>query len=143
MDRERPLQIIALWSSFLLGTLFHTLVGLMPLFHGRQVIVEEALTDTQLGQVFWGMQIFFLLPMLAIVAASFHPGRTFRRGHYWMTLLYSLMNLAHLIADIVVRQPVPSLYWLQVFLMAVLFGLGLGLNRVSWLWLHERSATAQ
>ncbi len=143
MRRDRPLQIIAFWTSFLLGTLFHTLLGLMPLFHGRPVVIEKALSDAQLGQVFWGMQIFFLLPMLAIVATSFHPGRAFRRGHYWVTILYSVMNLAHLIADLVVRQAVQSLYWLQVFLMAVLFGLGLGLNRISWLWLQERPAPIQ
>jgi hypothetical protein len=28
-----PEKIAALWTTFLLGTLFHTQLGLMPLFH--------------------------------------------------------------------------------------------------------------
>ncbi len=30
-------KIITLWTTFLLGLLFHTQLGLMPLFHGQEI----------------------------------------------------------------------------------------------------------
>jgi len=35
-------KIVSLWSVFLLGLLFHTQLGLMPLFHGLNVVVSQA-----------------------------------------------------------------------------------------------------
>lgn len=133
MNRDRPLQIMSLWSSFLLGLLFHTQLGLMPLFHGREVIVESQQSDQTLNGIFWGMLIFFVLPMLAIVMTADHNGRVYRRWHFGLTILYSLLNFSHLLADLSVR---PILSY-QIFLMGLLLSIGLKLNQVSWQWLRE------
>jgi hypothetical protein len=35
-------RIITLWAVFLLGTLFHTQLGLMPLFHNQSIALHGA-----------------------------------------------------------------------------------------------------
>lgn len=133
MKPNRPLQIISLWSSFLLGTLFHTQLGLMPLFHGREVVVESSQSDQTLTAIFWSMLIFFILPMLAIVTTADFHSRIYRRWHFGLTVLYSVLNFSHLLADLAVRPLISY----QIFLMGLLFALGLKLNQVSWQWLRE------
>ncbi|MGL5884342.1 hypothetical protein [Synechococcus elongatus] len=130
---DRPLQIISLWSSFLLGILFHTQLGLMPLFHGRTVVVESQQTDQILGGIFWGMLIFFAIPMLLIAMTAERRDRPYRRWHFGFTVLYSVLNFSHLLADIAVQPVVAH----QIFLMGLLFAIGLKLNQVAWAWLRE------
>ncbi|QFZ92112.2 hypothetical protein [Synechococcus elongatus] len=133
MKPDRPLQIISLWSSFLLGTLFHTQLGLMPLFHGRSVIVESQQSDQTLNGIFWGMLIFFVIPMLAIMLTAERSDRPYRRWHFGFTVLYSILNFSHLLADLAVRPIIAN----QIFLMGLLFAIGLKLNQVAWAWLRE------
>jgi hypothetical protein len=128
-----PEKITALWTAFLLGTLFHTQLGLMPLFHG-QSIVENHQT-THLDLIFWGMLFFFFLPMLALIGTNFTESRSFRKGHFWLTILYSVLNFFHLVADLFV-QPIA---WYQIALMAILLIIGLVLNLVSYQWLRATS----
>lgn len=52
-----PEKIAALWTTFLLGTLFHTQLGLMPLFHGQSIV--ESHQTSNLDPIFWGMLLFF------------------------------------------------------------------------------------
>lgn len=121
-------KILVLWAVFLLGTLFHTQLALMPLFHG--INVAESHTHeyiNNLSVVFWFMLIFFMLPMLAMIAAVFRPSSQFYLVHLGLTLVYSLLNLAHLWLDILVTVP-PY----QIVLMFFLFVVGLVLNVVSY-----------
>lgn len=124
-------QIVALWTAFLLGTLFHTQIALMPLFHGLGVMESHTHNYANLNLIFWFMMIFFMLPMGAIATAVFDPPRKYRVFHFWFTVVYTVFNLAHLIADIVVKAP-----GYQLLLMAVLVVLGLLLNRVSYQWMR-------
>lgn len=65
-------KIIALWITFLLGTLFHTQLGLMPLFHGLPVAEsQKATTINEISGIMWLMLGFFVIPMLAIIATTF------------------------------------------------------------------------
>jgi hypothetical protein len=125
-----PEKIAALWTTFLLGTLFHTQLGLMPLFHGQSIV--ESHQTSNLDPIFWGMLLFFLLPMLAIIGVNFSESRSLRKSHFWLTILYSVLNLAHLIADLLVRP----IAWYQIALMAILLIIGLILNLVSYQWLR-------
>jgi len=54
-----PEKIAALWTTFLLGTLFHTQLGLMPLFHGQSIV--ESHQTSNLDPIFWGMLSLFCL----------------------------------------------------------------------------------
>lgn len=131
-------KIIALWTVFLLGTLFHTQLALMPLFHGINVammrhIHQETATMAEIQPILWGMLLFFVLPMLAIVATAFHKSRNVRVFHFGLTLVYSILNLIHLVADLVV-DPV---FWYQIVLMLLLFLTGILLNFVSYQWVRS------
>ena len=128
-------KIIALWAVFLLGTLFHTQLALMPLFHGIDVammrhIHQDTATMAEIQPILWGMLLFFMLPMLAIVATAFYKSRNVRAFHFGLTLVYSILNLIHLVADLVVDP----IYWYQIVLMLLLFLIGILLNFVSYQW---------
>jgi succinate-acetate transporter protein len=130
MSNNYTQKISALWTSFLLGTLFHTDLGLMPLFHDMKVEHSHAAGD--LNAIFGFMLLFFALPMLAIIAPTFTDAKSYRTFHFGLTVAYSLLNLGHLIADISVGAP-----WYQLVLMTLLLLIGLLLNLVSFQWLKS------
>lgn len=143
--RDKPptaVQIMALWTVFLLGTLFHTQLALMPLFHGLTVLAPHGHVATDISEistVLWLMLAFFILPLTAMVGICFFDLPQYRRAHFWLTVAYSVLNLAHLVADLSI-SPVA---WYQVALMAWLFLVGLGLNGVSYSWLREGYSQSQ
>jgi hypothetical protein len=128
-------KIIILWIVFLLGLLFHTQLGLMPLFHGISVAELQAQSLAQITPVLWLMLAFFVLPLLAIVATLFVGSKPYRKFHFGLTLVFTILNFAHLIADLMV-QPIA---WYQITLMMFLLAIGLLLNIVSFQWIQERS----
>jgi hypothetical protein len=126
-------KIIALWTVFLLGTLFHTQLGLMPLFHGLSVVEsQKATTMSDISGIMWLMLGFFVLPMLAITATAFMDSKRYRVIHFGLTVFYSIMNLLHVVLDLLV-QPI---FWYQIALMVLLFGIGLLLNVVAFQWMR-------
>ncbi|PSN17403.1 hypothetical protein C7271_17895 [filamentous cyanobacterium CCP5] len=127
-----PQKLIALWGIFLLGTLFHTQLALMPLFHGLGVTLHEetAATMAEIIPILWLMLAFFMVPMVLMVATLFSDSRRFRTVHFGLTVLYSLLNLAHLIADLLVTP----IAWYQIVLMGWLLVVGLVLNGVAYQW---------
>ncbi|MHC5769490.1 MAG: hypothetical protein ACYTXI_28540 [Nostoc sp.] len=133
--RER---IIALWTVFLLGILFHTQLGLMPLFHGLSVVESQKATNlNDISGIMWLMLGFFALPMLGIIVTAFTDSKRYRSIHFGLTIFYSIINLLHLILDLFV-QPV---LWYQIALMVLLFFVGLLLNITAFKWmrLHTRA----
>ncbi len=129
-------KIIALWCVFLFGTIFHTQLGLIPLFHGLDVLAAHghvAGDISEISAILWLMLGFFMLPLLAIIALCFFDSRRFRVSHFWLTVFYSVMNLAHLVVDLTI-QPIA---WYQIALMALLFLNGLILNGVAYQWVRE------
>ncbi|MEA5511860.1 hypothetical protein VB715_18980 [Crocosphaera sp. UHCC 0190] len=123
-------KINTLWATFLLGTLFHTQLGLMPLFHGQDIAHSHDTSD--ISWVLWLMLGFFLLPMFAMIGAVFTQSKPFRVGHFWLTLIYSVLNFSHITADLFVTP----IAWFQITLMAILFCIGLLLNIVSFQWMR-------
>ena len=137
--RSKPgfsVKISALWSVFLFGIIFHTQLGLIPLFHGLDVLAAHghmANDISQITPILWLMLGFFMLPLLAIIALCFFDSRRFRVGHFWFTVFYSVMNFAHLVVDLTI-QPIA---WYQIALMTFLFLNGLILNIVAYQWVRE------
>jgi ABC-type spermidine/putrescine transport system permease subunit II len=84
-----------------------------------------------IAPVMWLMLGFFVPPIAAIIATSFTNSQSYRKFHFGFTILYTVLNLAHLIADLMV-QPI---IWYQIALMAMLLAIGLLLNWVSFQWL--------
>ena len=68
-------KIVALWTVFLLGTVFHTQLDLMPLFLGIDVAIvrhhQEIATMAEIKLILWRMLLFFSLPMIVIVSTVF------------------------------------------------------------------------
>ena len=81
------------------------------------------------------------MPLIAIVliayadtAAAPAPGwRPWRRIHFWFSIVYSVTNLPHLIADIVV----PDARLDQIVLMVALTMFGLLINLEGWRWWRQ------
>jgi hypothetical protein len=131
MSDRYPFKIVTLWSTFLLGTLFHTQLGLMPLFHGKSVVLSEAQNPATLELIFGSMLLFFVLPMFAMIGTAFFEGRRYRVIHYCLTLVYTLLNLSHVVLDLMVKPVVGY----QIALMVILFLIGLLLNVASYQWM--------
>lgn len=128
-------KITVLWNVFLLGTLFHTQLGLMPLFHGISVAIpgSHAHETTDISLILWLMLGFFVLPMMSMIATAFINSRRYRMAHFGLTVFYSVMNFLHVVLDLGVKPIV----WSQIALMMILFLVGLLLNIVSLQWMQE------
>jgi hypothetical protein len=135
MKINHPEKIITLWAVFLLGTLFHTQLGLMPLFHNQSVAIPSASGTASIAWILWLMLGFFTVPMIAMIATLFSHSKSYRKVHFGVTIFYSVMNLFHIIADLLVTP----IAWYQISLMLMLFMIGLLLNMVSLQWMQERN----
>jgi len=127
-------RLTSLWLAWFLSLLFHTDLGLMPLFHGRSPEIESQVDPAQLPLVFWAMLIYFLIPLLALVLNSYAgSGSSWRRWrwcHLGLSLIYTLSNIIHLVVDILI----PDSRGDQVFLMLGMVMIGLLINLESWRW---------
>jgi hypothetical protein len=131
MKSNYPNQITALWTAFLIALLFHTDLGLMPLFHGQSVAHSH---DTQdISWILWLMLLFFVPPLCAIVLTTFTNSKSYRIDHFWLTVIYSLLNIVHLIADLLVAP----ITWYQIALMTILMIIGILLNLVPYRWMIQ------
>lgn len=133
MMASHQAKIITLWAVFLLGTLFHTQLGLMPLFHNQSIALSDVHGGGSIAWILWLMLGFFTVPMMAMIATLFTDSKRYRTLHFGITVFYSVMNLAHVVADLLV-QPIA---WYQVTLMVWLFAIGLLLNWVSLQWMNR------
>ncbi|WP_254938193.1 hypothetical protein [Cyanobium sp. Morenito 9A2] len=135
---DHALRLRSLWISWFLALLFHTDLGLMPLFHGQSVEIESHVASANLPTLFAAMLAYMLMPLAALVliayGASSPPGqkgwRRWRALHFGLSLLYSLTNLGHLVADVLI----PDARADQIVLMGVMVVIGLLINREAWLW---------
>lgn len=138
---DHALRLRSLWLAYLLAMLFHVDLGLMPLFHGLSPEIASRLPPARLALVFWGMLLYFLIPLGSVLRIAWaasqptRPGRwlRWRRTHFWISVVYTLTNIPHLAADILV----PDSRGDQVALMAVLLLIGVVINREAWAWWRE------
>ncbi|MCP9932154.1 hypothetical protein KBY82_15335 [Cyanobium sp. AMD-g] len=135
---DHGLRLRSLWIAWLLAMLFHVNLGLMPLFHGISPEIDSQVPVARLPLLFGAMLGYFLLPLAALVLIAYatsdpsHPGRwrRWRLGHFWLSVVYTLTNIPHLAADILV----PDARIDQVVLMLAMVVIGLLINREGWLW---------
>ena len=142
---RRPLSIDhaqrvrSLWTAWFLCLLFHTDLGLMPLFHGLSPEIESHVATERLPLVFWAMLLYFLVPLGAYVLSSYAssaPGwRRWRRFQFGLSVVYTLTNTAHFVVDILIPDSRSD----QVLLMALMLGLGVLINVESWRLALENS----
>lgn len=89
---------------------------------------QETTALAEVTPILWEMLLFFILPMVAIIATAFYKFKHWKSHHFGMTLIYSVLNFAHLVADLMV-DPIA---WYQIVLMLLLFLVGILLNIVSY-----------
>ncbi|MBD2694801.1 hypothetical protein [Anabaena catenula] len=128
-------KIIILWTVFLLGILFHTQLGLMPLFHNQNIATSDTHETGNIAWILWSMLGFFAVPMIIMIATIFSESNRYRKLHFGVTVFYSVMNFFHLVADLWVKP----IAWYQIALMILLFMIGLLLNLVSFQWMKEQA----
>jgi hypothetical protein len=141
---DHALRLRSLWFTWLLAMLFHVDLGLMPLFHGLSPEIESHVAREQLPLLFAAMLIYFLLPLGAILLIAYAASdpsharrwRPWRRIHFWLSVVYTVTNLPHLIADILVPDSRAD----QVALMVVLVLIGLLINLEGWRWWRQGRA---
>jgi hypothetical protein len=126
-------KIITLWAVFLLGTVFHAQLGLMPLFHGKSIVEIGANPAADIDWIMWLMLGFFTLPMFAMVATSLTEIQPYRKAHFYLTAFYTIMNFLHIVFDLMVTP----IFWYQIALMVILFANGILLNVVSYQWMQK------
>lgn len=138
------LRLMSLWLVWLLAMLFHVDLGLMPLFHGQSPEIHSHVEASALPWLFGAMLGYFLLPLIAVVLIAYActssaPPQRWRgwlRIHFWFSVVYSITNLPHLIADILV----PDARVDQIVLMAALVVVGLLINLEGWSWWRNEPA---
>jgi len=128
-------RLQVLWLAWFLALLFHTELGLMPLFHGLSPQIESQVDPARLPAVFWAMLLYFLVPLVALLlisyaATSSGPWRRWRWFHLGLGIVYSLTNIGHMVVDILIPDSRSD----QVTLMAVMVVIGLLINLESWRW---------
>jgi hypothetical protein len=138
---DHALRLIVLWLAWLLAMLFHVDLGLMPLFHGQSAEIHGHVPESQLPLLFGAMLAYFLLPLIALVliayaTSSADPGRSWRhwrKAHFWFSVVYTVTNLPHLLADIFV----PDARLDQIVLMVALTVFGVLINVEGWRWWRQ------
>jgi hypothetical protein len=125
-------QIIALWTVFLFGTVFHTQLALMPLLYGSDVAIPRYHGKTPVSHL-WGMLGFFILPMVMILLTALNASPIYRIAHFGISLFYTVMNFLHVALDLRVKP----IEWYQIALVSVLFVVGLVLNVLAYQWMVQ------
>lgn len=143
---DHALRLRSLWTCWLLAMIFHVDLGLMPLFHGLSPEIESHVDPALLPLLFTAMLIYFLIPLGSILLISWQASdpasaglrwpHAWRRVHFWISVAYTVSNVPHLLADILV----PDSRTDQVALMVVLVLLGLLINREGWIWWRQSGA---
>jgi len=132
----RAQRLRGLWLAWFLCLLFHTDLGLMPLFHGLSPEIESQVPPERLPVVFWAMLLYFLLPLLALLLTTYvePAGRRWRWLLFGLGVAYTITNIAHLVVDVLI----PDSRGDQVLLMAVMVLIGGLINREGWRWCQAR-----
>jgi hypothetical protein len=141
---DHALRLRSLWLSWLLAMLFHVDLGLMPLFHGLSPEIHSHVDSGRLPMLYNAMLVYFLVPLFAILLIAYAASdpdhvqawRPWRRLHFWLSIVYTVTNILHLIADIVV----PDARADQILLMGALVVIGLLINAEAWRWWKEGQA---
>jgi hypothetical protein len=105
----------------------------MPLFHNLSVVSSPAKNMDDIALIMWLMLGFFVPPMAAIIVTAFINSKGYRKLHFALSLVYTMLNFSHLIADLMVKPIV----WYQITLMVILLIIGLLINLVSFQWVKE------
>lgn len=128
-------KIVILWVVFLFGMIFHGNLALMPLFWGESVAMsEELIAKNPFESSMWMVLLFWLLPIIIIAVTLFIEAKWYRITNFILTLLFTLMNIWHLMGHLG-ETPVDQR---QIVLLTFVLLSGVMLNIVSFKWIKEK-----
>ena len=128
-------KVVTLWVIFLFGMTFHSLLAIMPLFWGQSIAMSpEQIAKNPMASSMWMVLLFFLLPMIIIAVTLFIEAKWYRITNFVFTLLFTMMNIWHLIGHLGETPVDPC----QIVLLTFVLLSGVMLNIVSFKWLKGR-----
>lgn len=129
------IKVIMLWGVFLFGMISHTLLAVMPVFWGQSVaMTQEQIAANPMAPMMWMMLFFFLFPMIMIVLTLSIEVKWCRITNLVLSLLFTLMNIWHLIGHLG-ESPVDSC---QIVLLTFVLISGILLNIFSFRWMKKQ-----
>ena len=128
-------KLMVLWMVFLFGMTFHTLFSVMPLFWGQSVaMTQEQIAGNPMAPMMRMMLFFFLFPMIMIVLTLSIEAKWCRITNFVLSLLFTLMNIWHLIGHLGESSIDPC----QIVLLTFILLSSVMLNIVSFKWLKKK-----
>lgn len=109
---------------------FHSLLAMMPLFFGASIAMPGSMGECQ-PSIMWMSLLIYLLPMLLIVLILFTEKKWFKIINFGFSILFTLMNIFHVIGHI---SEIP-VQMVQVVLLTFVLISGILLNIVSYKWI--------
>ena len=128
------LKITILWSVFLFGMTFHSLLAIMPIFFGADVAMPDS-TGSVPASMMWMSLLIYLIPMILIVLILFTEEKWFKITNFGFSILFTLMNIFHIVGHLS-ETPVKSV---QIVLLTFVLISGILLNIVSYKWMKEEA----
>ena len=127
-------KIITLWTVFLFGMVFHSLLAMMPLFFGASIAMQDAMGECP-PSMMWMSLLIYLLPMILIVLILSTEEKWYKITNFTFSILFTLMNIFHIVGHLS-ETPVKSV---QVVLLTFVLISGILLNIVSYKWMKEEA----
>lgn len=129
------LKVTVLWIIFLFGMIFHGNLALMPLFWAKSVAMsEELIAANPMAPMLWLMLMLWPIPMIIIAVTIFIEAKWYKITNFVLTLLFTLMNIWHLMGHI----GESLVDHRQIVLLTFVLLSGVMLNVVSFMWLKEK-----
>lgn len=128
------LKVVSLWILFLFGIIFHGILALTPIFWAKSVAMsEELIAANPMVPMLWMMLIIWLIPMIIIAVTIFIEAKWYRITNFVFSLLFSLMNIWHLMGHLGETPVDPR----QIVLLTFVLISGILLNIASLKWIKE------
>ncbi|MEA5426703.1 hypothetical protein [Arcicella lustrica] len=125
-------KIVTLWILFVVCMILHFNYHVSELFYGVDIKRPNAngVVPTSAAIIRF---VFEILPMMLVTFILFIEKPLIRQINFYLSILFSLANLAHLVEEFMS----PKLDLSQLNLLSFVFISSLLLNLASWRWIKE------
>ncbi|MBB6003785.1 hypothetical protein [Arcicella rosea] len=126
-------KIVTLWILFVVCMILHFNYHVGELFYGVDIKRPNAngVVPTSAAIIRF---VFEILPMMLVIFILFIEKPIIRQINFYLSILFSLANLAHLVEEFMS----PKLDLSQLNLLSFVFISSLLLNLASWRWIKEK-----
>ncbi len=126
-------KIVTLWILFVVCMILHFNYHVGELFYGVDIKRPNANGNVPTSAAIIRF-VFEILPMMLVTFILFIEKPIIRQINFYLSILFSLANLAHLVEEFMS----PKLDLSQLNLLSFVFISSLLLNLASWKWIKEK-----